>query len=321
MGPRRWWAPLLATAALAVAGCGGDGNEQGGVARKDISIEVVTHGPAADPFWSPLKKGVETAEEDLGVEVRYRSPEKFDVGTTRRLVDSAIAAKPDGLAVSIPDAGVLGPSIRKAVKAGIPVVSLNSGAGASRGLGAIAHVGQAEREAGLAAGERMKAAGVTGALCVNHEAGNVGLDQRCTGFREGLGGEAEVLAVDATDPISARRRVNAALERRPEVNGILTLGPAGADPTIQGLEESRRLGRIRLATFDLSESVLERLRAGDLLFAVDQQQYLQGYLPVEILTLNAQLGVRPAADVRTGPTFVTKGNAARVSELSREGLR
>jgi simple sugar transport system substrate-binding protein len=320
MGSRWWWLPFLA-AAVTVAACGGDDRDQGGVARKDISIEVITHGPAADRFWSPVKKGVETAKDDLGVHVRYRSPKKFDVRAMRRLVDSAVAAKPDGLALSIPDASVLGPPIKKAVEAGIPVVSLNSGAGASRRLGAIAHVGQADRAAGVAAGERMKARGVTRALCVNHEAGNAALDQRCAGFADGLGGRAEVLAVDSTDPISARRRVNAALKRRPDVNGILTLGPPGADPTIAGLEETRKLGRIRLATFDLSDSVLERLRAGDLLFAVDQQQYLQGYLPVQILTLNAQLGLRPAADVRTGPAFVTKGSAQRVSELRRERLR
>jgi simple sugar transport system substrate-binding protein len=320
---KRWWlVGLLAVLALVAAGCGKkDKSEAGGTKRSDVKIQVVTHGQASDPFWSVVQNGVDQAKKDLGVDVTYRSPQKFDVVSMRQLIDSAIAAKPDGLAVSIPDATALGPSVEKAVKAGIPVVTLNSGSDVSAKLGALAHVGQPEREAGVAAGKRMKAAGASNALCINQEVGNAGLDLRCEGFKEGLGGKSEVVGVDLTDPTSAKSRVANVLKKRPQVNGILTLGPTGADPTIAALKDIGKFGKIKLATFDLSPSVLQSVDKGDLLFAVDQQQFLQGYLPVEMLSLYAQLGVRPVGQIKTGPGFVTKANAAKAIKLTKEGLR
>ena len=131
----------------------------------------------------------------------------------------------------------------------------------------------------------------------------------------------EVLAVDLADPTSAQSRVSSALETRGDVDGILTLGPTGADPTIAALRESGRLGDITVATFDLSPNALKAVRDGDLLFAIDQQQFLQGYLPIQLLTHFAQLGLAPANDVLTGPAFVTRENAGRVINLAQEGLR
>jgi simple sugar transport system substrate-binding protein len=312
----------LAVLALVASGCGREKkSEQGGVKRKDVSIQVVTHGQASDPFWSVVKNGVDTAKDDLGINVDYRAPEKFDVVKMRQLIDSAIAKKPDGLAVSLPDPDALGSSVKKAVSQGIPVVTLNSGGDVSAKLGALAHVGQTEREAGVEAGKRMKAAGVTNALCINQEVGNTALDQRCDGFKEGLAGTTRVVSVDLTDPTSATSRVQNTLSKQSGVDGILTLGPTGADPTIAALKKSGKFGKIKLATFDLSPSVLAGVRDGDLLFAIDQQQFLQGYLPVQMLALYAQLGLRPVGTVRTGPAFVTKGQAARVIKLSKEGLR
>ncbi len=323
MRKRYWLLSLLAVLALVAAGCGkkDKASEAGGIKRSDISIQVVTHGQASDPFWSVVQNGVDAAKKDMGVKVTYRSPQKFDVVSMRQLIDSAIASKPDGLAVSLPDPTALGGSVKKAVKAGIPVVTLNSGSDASAKLGALAHVGQPEREAGVAAGQRLKAAGATNALCINQEVGNVGLDQRCDGFKEGLGGQSEVVAVDLTDPTSARSRVENVLKKRPQVDGILTLGPTGADPTIAALKKTGKFGKIKIGTFDLSPSVLQAVSKGDLLFAIDQQQFLQGYLPVQMLTLYAQLGLRPVGQVKTGPAFVTKANASKALKLTKEGLR
>jgi simple sugar transport system substrate-binding protein len=313
----------LAVLALVVGACGKEEkSELGGVKRADVSIQFVTHGQAADPFWSVVKNGVDTAAEDLGVEVEYRAPERFDVVRMRQLIDSAAAKKPDGIAVSIPDPDALKGSIKEAADAGIPVVSLNSGDDVSDEVGAIAHVGQSERLAGVQAGQRMKEEGVSNALCINQEVGNAALDLRCEGFREGLGGgQMEVLAVDLTDPTSAQSRVANSLRTRGDVDGILTLGPTGADPTIAALRDAGKLGDITVATFDLSPSALKAVRDGQLLFAIDQQQFLQGYLPVQMLTQFAQLGLAPASDVLTGPAFVTKDNAGRVIDLAQEGLR
>lgn len=326
------WAPGLVALGLVLAACGaqtasgtaGDGGGDGGGSSRDLRIVVVTHGQASDPFWSVVANGVNQARDDLGIEVEYNAPETFDMVAMSQLIDTAVASEPDGLVVSIPDADALGDSIRAAVEAGIPVVSINSGSDVYKDLGILTHVGQTEFEAGIGAGERMAAAGVTNTICVNQEVGNVALDLRCQGFAEGLGGvPSEVVAVNLTDPAGAQAAVEAALASDDTIDGILTLGPTGADPALAALEASGRAGSVQIATFDLSENVLSALSDGTMLFAIDQQQYLQGYLGVLIVTQFAQYGLLPGGGgpIFTGPGFVTQDTAAQVIELSAEGIR
>ncbi len=295
---------LLAVFALVLAACGqqqpsetagasgGDGGGGGG--SRDLRIVVVTHGQASDPFWSVVANGVDQAETDLGITVEYNAPETFDMVAMAQLIDTAVASEPDGLVVSIPDADALGASIQAAVDAGIPVVSINSGSDVYTDLGILTHVGQTEFEAGVGAGERMAEAGVTNTICVNQEVGNAALDLRCEGFAEGLGGvPSEVVAVDLTDPALA------------------------------ALEAAGLAGDVQIATFDLSEAVLNAINDGNMLFAIDQQQYLQGYLGVLAVTQFAQYGLLPGGGdpILTGPGFVTQENAAEVIQLSEAGVR
>lgn len=319
---------LLAVALVVLAGCGGeeqgqDGQGSGGqglVAREDISIEFVTHA-TPDPFWVVVQNGVNKAAEDLGVDVNYRELQSYDIPELQRNLESAIAAEPDGMAVSIPDPNALSDSIRQATEAGIPVIVLNSGEDTWRDVGALTYVGQTEFDAGVAAGERMAKAGVQSALCINHEQGNAALDDRCSGFTEGLGGDVEQIAV-TTDPTAARSGIKTALRQNEGVDGLLTLNPGVADQGLRALEESGRSEEITFATFDLSPSVLEAVRDGNMLFATDQQQFLQGYLPVVLLTDYIQYGVSPVnTAIPTGPAFITEDNAEQVINLSEEGIR
>jgi simple sugar transport system substrate-binding protein len=319
---------LLAVALVVLAGCGGeeqgqDGQGSGGqglVAREDISIEFVTHA-TPDPFWVVVQNGVNKAAEDLGVDVNYRELQSYDIPELQRNLESAIAAEPDGMAVSIPDPNALSDSIRQATEAGIPVIVLNSGEDTWRDVGALTYVGQTEFDAGVAAGERMAKAGVQSALCINHEQGNAALDDRCSGFTEGLGGDVEQIAV-TTDPTAARSGIKTALRQNEGVDGLLTLNPGVADQGLRALEESGGSEEITFATFDLSPSVLEAVRDGNMLFATDQQQFLQGYLPVVLLTDYIQYGVSPVnTAIPTGPAFITEDNAEQVINLSEEGIR
>ena len=291
--------------------------------REDIRIVVVTHGSASDPFWSVASNGVNQAAEDMGIQVEYRAPETFDMPRMAQLIDAAVASQPDGLVVSIPDADALGDSIRAAVDAGIPVMSMNSGSDSFKDLGVLRHIGQTEYEAGLGAGERMAEAGVTSGVCVNHEVGNVGLDQRCDGFQDGLGEGATVNVLSvSTDPTEVRNAVSAAFTQNPDVGGVLAVGPVGGEPTIESLREGGQLGNVQVGIFDLSPTILQALVDNEINFAIDQQQYLQGYLPIVFLTSYIQYGLLPADPViLTGPGFVTPENAEQVIALSAEGIR
>ena len=237
-----------------------------------------------------------------------------------QLIDAAVNQQPDGLVVSIPDADALGPSIQRAVEAGIPVISMNSGSDVAADLGALLHVGQSEYDAGVAAGQRLAEMGGTKGICVNQEVGNVSLDQRCDGFAEGFGHPVTVVPT-ANDPTEVQSKVRAALESDPEVDTVLGLGASlVGEPAVAAAEA---LGRddVMIASFDLSAGFLQSVADGKAAFAIDQQQFLQGYLPVAFLTLNAQYGLMPGGDVPSGPNLVTQDSAAQVIELSAQGIR
>ncbi|WP_170762473.1 sugar ABC transporter substrate-binding protein [Ruegeria lacuscaerulensis] len=282
-------------------------------------IVVVSHGQANDAFWNVVKNGVEQAGKDVGVNVEYRAPETFDMVAMSQLIDAAVNQEPDGLIVSIPDADALGPSIERAVEAGIPVISINSGSDVSKELGALLHVGQDEFDAGKAAGEALASMGGTTAICVNHEVGNVALDLRCAGFAEGFGGNVEVLPT-SNDPSEIESKVAAALAANEAIDTVMALGASSAgEPTVEAVTGSGR--DVNVASFDLSANFLQSIADGDAAFAIDQQQYLQGYLAVNFMGLHAKYGLMPGGNVPSGPNLVTSDKAAQVIELSSQGIR
>jgi simple sugar transport system substrate-binding protein len=288
-------------------------------ATGDLKVAVITHGTAGDAFWSVVKVGAEDAGKQLGVGVTYNSD--GDPGAQAKLIDNAVSQKVGGIVVSMANPDALKTSIENAVKAGIPVITINSGSAKSAEFGAMAHVGQEESIAGEEAGKKLKAAGKTKLLCVIHEAGNTGLNQRCDGARTGFGGAVENLQVDISNPTDIEARIKAKLQSDTAVDGVLALNPqvaVNAAAAIKGASS-----KAQVATFDLNADVVSAIKAGDVLFAVDQQQYEQGYLPIVMLKLfkdnaNTLGGGKP---VLTGPGFVDKSNVDKVAEYAKNGKR
>lgn len=311
----QWLLASAATTALMAGAAQAQETEQ-----EESRFVMVTHGIPSDPFWSVVKNGAEAAAETVGASLEYRAPSTFDMAKMQQLVQAAVASNPDGLILSFTDENALGGAVQNAVDNGIPVITINSGGDVARDYGARLHVGQSEYEAGRQAAERMQELGVEKGVCVNHEQGNQGLDQRCDGFVEGFDGNAEQLAT-TYDPTSIRNAIVAYLNQNSDVRGVLTLGALAADPMIRAMREQGATDAFTLGTFDLSPGILEALNAGELDFAIDQQQYLQGYLPVMFLDQFVKNGLLPAGDVPTGPGFVTQDNAAQVIELSSQGIR
>ncbi|GAB2951835.1 sugar ABC transporter substrate-binding protein [Nonomuraea fastidiosa] len=319
---------LALLGALAISGCssssspssGGESAPPASAAQAgDATYAVITHAAAGDSFWDVVKNGAEAAGKEYGVTVTYQGDD--DPARQSQLIDQAVSEQVDGIVVSMANPDALKEAIGKAVAAEIPVVTINSGADFSKEFGAITHVGQSEDVAGRGAGEQLKAAGVTKLLCVIHEAGNVGLDQRCKGAEETLGGTVERLQVNVSNLADVTSKVAAKLQTDKQVNGVLALNPAVAVAARDAIKDAG--SQAKLATFDLSADVVSAINDGDILFAVDQQQYLQGYLPITFLhlyksNLNTVGGGLP---VNTGPGFVTKENAAQVAELAEAGTR
>jgi simple sugar transport system substrate-binding protein len=319
---------IVIAALIAFSGCeaGGSGSAETSSGRDTMHIVFVTHGQSADPFWSVVSNGARDAARDLGVNVQYQAPTRFDMVEMSNLIRATTAARPHGLVLSIPDPAALAGAIQAATDAGIPVISINSGADTYRELGVLAHIGQTEYEAGMAGGERLAKAGVRHVLCINHEVGNTAQDLRCRGLADALAGSgarATVIGVDLADPDDAQQRIAGALRADPGIDGMLALGPSGADPALAAVRATGRGEDMAFGTFDLTPRVLEAVRDGDMLFAIDQQQYLQGYLPVILLVKYLETGALPGGGdvILTGPGFVTSENAAAVIELTERGIR
>jgi simple sugar transport system substrate-binding protein len=294
------------------------------VAQRKPRIVMVTHGQAADSFWLIVQNGAGAAATETNSNLEYRAPEKFDLIAMSHLIDEAVASKPDGLIVSIPDAAVLSPSIRAAVAAKIPVLSINSGLEVSKQLGCLMHIGQLDESAGKKAGERMKALGVKNALILNQEVGNLGLEQRIKGFREGFEGpfhHIQVLPV-TMDFKECQGTVANYLENYPSVDGLVGLGPIAAEPALQALEQAGKVGKIKVCVFDISPVIVQALVKKQIEFAIDQQEWLQGYLPVVFLANYIKYGsILQNELILTGPSFVTPENAQKVVNLLSLGFR
>ena len=288
------------------------------VASFAIDVIVVSHGQANDPFWSVAKNGVDSACKDMKIKCKYTAPGTFDMVEMAKLIDNAVSQKPKGIVITLPDAAALGKSVKAAIAAGIPVVSMNSGSDDFAKLGISAHVGQTEFEAGVGGGQKMKAAGGKKALCVNHEVGNVALDRRCAGFKKGFGGSVEILGT-SNDPTEIQKAVAAKLGGG---DTILTLGAGlSGEAALKALKSAGKVGSIKLGTFDMSPDMLKAAAAGEVEFLIDQQQYLQGYLPIAIFAQYMRWGTMPAGVVMTGPGFVTPDNASKVIKWAAQGYR
>jgi simple sugar transport system substrate-binding protein len=279
-------------------------------AQDKLRFLVITHGAATDPFWAAVKEGAEAAAGEAGVEAVYRAPDTFDLDRMTTLLEAAVQEAPDGLVVSIPNADAVAAPIQSAIAAGIPVITINSGFDVGQSLGALLHVGQGEYEAGRVAGNTMRERGGIKALCLNHEVGNVGLDLRCKGFIDGFAGSVEVMPLD-TDPKKAEEAIAARLSDDAKIDSVLALSASiAAAPAIAAAKavEGRK---VQVASFDVTPDVLRAVADGTAAFAIDQQPFLQGYLPIQFLTLLKRRDVVPVSNVGTGPRLVTQEEARR----------
>jgi simple sugar transport system substrate-binding protein len=322
---------IAALGALVAAGCGSEKDEQGNAKTggsstvnltqgSNLTFAMVTHSDEGS-FWSVVKKGAQQAAKDEGVKLIW-SPSNNDPQKEAQLIDAAISQKVDGLAVSVPNADAIKGALAKAKSAGIPIITLNSGAEQFKELGAITHVGQTEEIAGEAAGQKLKAAGVKKVLCVIHEQNNIGLQQRCDGVKKGFGGAVTNQQVKGTaDIATTQTEIKSKLQADKSFDGVIALNPDIASAAVTAAKGASSSAKI--ATFDITPKVIKDIEGGTVLFAVDQQQYLQGYLPIVFLKLFKQNAntVGGGLPVLTGPGFVDKSNAATVAKLAEAGTR
>lgn len=286
----------------------------------DLTFHMVTH---ADDgvFWSVVKRGAEAAADALGVDMVW-SPSNNDPERQVQDVNAAVAAGSNGIGVSLANPEALRPAVKEATDAGIPAITLNSGVNDYQELGAITHVGQTEVVAGNGAGLRFNDLGATKVMCAQQEQGNVGLEERCEGLEATFNGEVvtQFVGLDS-NPEEQTNTIAATLQADTDIDAVLGVGPNVA---VRAVAAGTQAGRdLYIGGFDISADLITEIEAGNVHFTVDQQQYLQGYLTIVFLYLNATNlnTVGGGLPVLTGPGFVTTDNVAQVKRLVDAGTR
>ena len=281
---------------------------------------LVSHAPDSDSWWNTIKNAIALAAEQMDVEVEYRNPPTGDLADMARIIEQAAASGPDGIITTLSDFDVLSGPVRSAVDSGVDVIIMNSGTPAqAREVGALMSVGQPEYDAGLAAGERAKGDGVESFLCVNHYISSPASTERCQGFADGLGIELGEQMIDSgQDPAEIKNRVQAYLSANPDTDAVLTLGPTSADPTLLALDETGMAGDIYFGTFDLGAEIVQGIKDGVIEWGIDQQPFLQAYLPVVVMTNYHRYGVLPGNNINSGPGFVTAEALEMVEKFAGE---
>jgi len=291
-----------------------------GASAEGERIILISHAPDSDSWWNTIKNGLALAGEHVGADVEYRNPPTGDIGDMARIIQQTAASNPDGIITTLADPDVLGGPIENAVAKGIPVIIINSGTPEqAAAVGALMYVGQPEYDAGLAAGQRAKRDGIGSFLCVNHVVSNPVVGERCRGFADGLGVPLGSSMIDSgQDPAEIKNRVKAYLSANPDTDAVLTLGPTSADPTIEALKENGMAGNIYFGTFDLGTEIVKAIKDGTIQWGIDQQPFLQAYMPVVVLANYNRYGVLPGNNINSGPGFVTKDALGMVERHAGE---
>ena len=281
---------------------------------------LVSHAPDSDSWWNTIKNGLALAGKQMGVEVEYRNPPTGDLADMARIIQQAAASGPNGIITTLADPNILAGPIKAAVDSGVDVIIMNSGTPEmARKVGALMYVGQPEYDAGYAAGLRAKSDGVGSFLCVNHYATQPSSTERCQGFADGLGIKLGNQMIDSgQDPGEIKNRVMAYLSANPKTDAVLTLGPTSADPTLLALEENGMAGDIYFGTFDLGGEIVKGIKSGVIKWGIDQQPFLQAYLPVVVMANYHRYGVLPGNNINSGPGFVTANGLGKIEKFAGE---
>jgi simple sugar transport system substrate-binding protein len=320
--------PALALV-LATAACSGGGkapetaSSQGGggqtATTPRLKIAMVSHAPPGDAFFDTIIKGAKDAAAKDNVDFQYSGD--GDVTQQATLVQAAIDAKVDGIAVSIPNPEALRAVILKAKDAGIPVVAYNAGDRDWQSTGALSFYGEPEVLSGQVAGEQLTKGGYKHALCVVQAQGQVQLEDRCAGIKQKFSGTTDEIFANGTDKSAYTSTIKAKLAGDPSIDAVVTLGPALGVAVANDVKSSGK--KVAVATYAMNDDVYPLLASGDLIFTIDQQPWLQGYMSIDSLWFYKKNGTVLGSNqsIATGPVVLDKSNVEQVQKYAEAGDR
>src|SRR5215218_5006611 len=298
---------LLAMLLLVAAACSETGGKQeeapaaganaGKASTPEMTVAMITHNAPGDTFWDIIRKGAEAAAAKDNIKFQYSADPTSAKQAT--LIQSAIDAKVDGIAV----------------------VAFNAGIGKYQDSGALEYFGSDETLAGETAGKRASDDGYKNLLCVIQEQGQVQLEARCDGVKKTFTGNWSKLYVNGRDLPSVKSTIGAKLAQDKSIDLVVTLGAPIALNAISAIKEAS--SKAKVGTFDFNPQIPPKINSGELVWAIDQQPYLQGYLSVDSLWLYKNNGniLGGGQATLTGPYMVDKNNIEFVGKFAEAGTR
>ncbi len=297
----------------------GNGMGAGQANTPRATVAMITHEVPGDSFWDLIRKGAQAAADKDNIELRYSNDP--EAPNQANLVQTAIDSGVQGIALTLAKPDAMAPAVKAALDKNIPVVAFNSGFDNFKSMGIQEYFGQDEKLAGVAAGERLQKDGATKIICVIQEQGQVALESRCAGVREGFKGQSEILNVNSKDMPSVESTITAKLQQDKSIDHVVALGAPIALAAVQSKNNAGSAATI--VTFDTNAALVDAITAGDVKWAVDQQPFLQGYLAIDSLWLylNNKNLIGGGQATLTGPSFIDETNIDSVAELAKSGTR
>jgi simple sugar transport system substrate-binding protein len=270
-----------------------------------------------NPFFTPTQYGAEDACKLLGVDFQWTGSVNSVVAEMVDATNTAISSKADGLALAVVDKEAFRGPVDRALDAGIPVVSFNAdGAREDKGTNRLAYIGQGLYESGYALGQRALAQIDSGEVAgFIATPGQLNIQPRIDGAQQAFADSGKPITfspiatnADVTQGLSI---IDAYVQGHPNIAGLLAVDAGSTQSVGQTVAKYklRDKGLKVAGGFDLVPETLNAVKAGDLDYTIDQQPYLQGFLPVLALYLYKLTGglIFPT-ETNTGLLFVTKDN-------------
>ncbi len=316
-----WGLALMATTSVAQA--------------EPLNIVFAHHSSASNTFWQAVKKGFDDACEKIGANCQMVFTQtEGSVEQQLSNIEAALARKPDALLTSIVDDQALDDVIDRAVKDGVVVIGVNvDDSKGADGNKRAAFVGQGFRPAGHSLGKAISESfpkdGPVKVLVGVSAPGQNWSEARGQGVIDFL---EEYKAANPTRDISWERidsgtdlavtadRVGAYLNAHPDTTAYLDTGFWHASVARVLKDRGIAPGKVLLGGFDLVPEVVQQMQAGYVQAEVDQQPYMQGFMPVMEVYLAKKLGLAPS-NIDTGQGIVRPADADMIMDLSAKGLR
>lgn len=282
---------------------------------------VIVNHVTTNPFFTPTQYGAADACSLLGCSYQWTGSENSNVNQMVDAINTAVTGAADGIAVALIDLHAFNSPVEAAIKAGIPVVAYNADA---PGNARLSYIGQDLKKAGEEMGERIvEAVGAGDVALFIATPGSANLQPRIEGAEKAIKASGKPITIHTVATGAAvpgeLSTIEAYWTGHKETKGMYAVDGGSTESLAKVMQKFGLAGKVKAGGFDLTEATQKLLQEGNIEFTIDQQPYLQGFLPIlQLFQYKVSGTLTGPAEVDTGLKFLNKETVAPyVSSKSR----